>query len=221
MGYTAIISLLHQAVVPFEPVLLKKEKKNAAEAGLEFISIPFLPWVSENENSIDSLRNLIKKANGKYYVHCYLGIDRVAAATGIIIQEGKAIAQSDTAAQSLYSKRKFERGNVIELEKDVFIGPLLTKEEYFFVISNFKQVVFLRDPQEPGSNMLIADEQKWLDPFKIPLKILDVTEGSSNAKMQNMVNSVKALPRPVFIHAFSGTDKILFLFKEAYNKSPE
>ena len=89
MDYTSIISLLHPAVVPFEPVLLEKERKNAKEAGLEFINIPLLPWISDNNNSIDSLRRFVRNARGKYYVHCYLGVDRIAAASRIITQEGK------------------------------------------------------------------------------------------------------------------------------------
>ena len=220
MGYTAVISLLHPAVVPFEPALLVKEKKNAAEAGLEFIHIPLLPWVSENENSIDSLRRLIKNAHGKYYIHCYLGVDRVAAATRIINQEGKAIINKDNEKKdSLILKKKFERGNVTELEKGVFIGPQLTKEEYFFVISNFQQVVALRNFSEPDSKLVSEAEEKWLQPYKIPLKTFEVNEKTSPAKMQEIVNAVRALPRPVFIHEFFTHDKEIVLFQELYKKS--
>ena len=220
MGYTAIVSLLHPAVVPFEPALLEKEKKNAAKAGMEFISIPLLPWVSDNENSIDSLRRLIQNAHGKYYIHCYLGIDRIAAATRIISQEGKAMLDAgNDKKDSIILKRKFERGHVIEPEKGVFIGPQPTKEEYFFVISKFQQVVAFRNFSEPGSKEVSDEEEKWLQPFKIPMKIFEMNEKTSLAKMQKIVNAVKVLPKPIYIHGFFSIDKEIVLFEELYKKS--
>lgn len=90
-GYTGVISLLHPAVVPFEPALLEREKKEAQEAGLAFINIPLLPWISDNKEAIDSLRRLIRTAKGKYYVHCYLGKDRTNAAGRIIKQENSVM----------------------------------------------------------------------------------------------------------------------------------
>lgn len=220
MGYNAVISLLHPAVVPFEPALLEKEKKNAAEAGLEFINIPLLPWVSDNENSIDSLRRLIQNANGKYYIHCYLGVDRIAAATKIIMQEGKAMQiEEGNKRDSLSRKTAFERGKVTELEKGVIIGPQLTKEEYFYVISNFKQVVALRDFSEPGTKTISAEEEKWLQPYKISIKTFEVNENTAPARMEEIVAGVKTLPKPIFIHGFFSTDKALVLFEEIYKKS--
>ncbi|MEJ7822683.1 MAG: hypothetical protein WKF85_10205 [Chitinophagaceae bacterium] len=219
-GFTAVVSLLHPAVVPFEPVLLEKEKKNAAEAGLEFISIPFLPWVSENENSIDSLRSLIKKGQGKYYVHCYLGLDRIAAASRIINQEGKTMIHFDRGKKdSLILKKKFERGNVVEIEKDVFLGPQLTKEEYFFVIGNFRQVAALRNLKDPEIKIHVEEEEKWLQPFKIPIQIFEVNGQTSATEMQKIVNAVKSLPKPLFIHGFFTDDKEIILFEDTYRKS--
>ena len=219
-GFTAVVSLLHPAVLPFEPVLLEKEKKNAAKVGLEFISIPFLPWISDNEQSIDSLRRLIQKGHGKYFVHCYLGLDRIAAASRLIMQEGKTINHFDTVKKdTLFLKKKFERGNVVEIDKDVFLGPQLTKEEYFFVIGNFRQVVALRNMKDPEIKIHADEEEKWLQPFKIPIQIFEVNGQTTAKEMEKIVTSIKLLPKPLYIHGFFTGGKEIILFEDTYRKS--
>ena len=47
-GYTAVISLLHPAVVPFEPKLIADETAAAERVGIEFIHLPMLPWIADN-----------------------------------------------------------------------------------------------------------------------------------------------------------------------------
>ncbi|MBA3675416.1 MAG: hypothetical protein H0W75_10775, partial [Chitinophagaceae bacterium] len=83
-GYTAVISLLHPGVVPFEPRLIAQEQKDVKKAGIELIQIPMLPWIVNNLKSIDSLKKIVATARGKYYIHCYLGKDRVNVARRII-----------------------------------------------------------------------------------------------------------------------------------------
>jgi len=73
-GFTAVVSLLHPAVVPFEPTLIARERKLAEEFGLEFIHAPMLPWLGDNAETLDLLRELAGRDNGRYYVHCYLGV---------------------------------------------------------------------------------------------------------------------------------------------------
>lgn len=219
MGHTAIISLLHQAVVPFEPLLIEKERKNAEIAGLQFIHIPFLPWISDNENSIDSLRKLVKKASGKYYIHCYLGVDRITAATRIINQEGEALMGVGTKNGAKLLRDKFERGVVTILEKDVYLGPQLTKEEYFDVIGEFEQVVSLSDVKNPEVKSRTIQEEKWIRPFKIPFKVIDVNANTSKARITEIVNEIKTLPKPIYIHGFFSDDTKIILFKTIYLES--
>ena len=57
-GYTAVISLLHPAVLPSEPILLDRKRAHLERIGLELIHIPMLPWVRENEDSIERIREL-------------------------------------------------------------------------------------------------------------------------------------------------------------------
>jgi protein tyrosine phosphatase (PTP) superfamily phosphohydrolase (DUF442 family) len=217
-GYTAIISLLHPAVVPFEPSLLEKERNNAKEVGLEFIHIPLLPWISENQQSIDSLRQLIKNGKGKYYMHCYLGKDRVNAAARIVKQENREMQDYGVAKkESGLLDKEFERGPVVELEKDVYLAPLPTKEEYLDVVVEFQQVVSLSDLKNEEAKKRNNEEQQWLKPYNIPFKVFDVSAATSKAQMQEVVKQVKAMPKPIFIHGFFADDKEMLLFKSLYS----
>src|SRR5690349_17815869 len=71
--YTAVISLLHPAVIPFEPQLMAREDEAAAHAGIQVIHLPMLPWVSDNAAALAKVRDLARARTGRYYVHCYLG----------------------------------------------------------------------------------------------------------------------------------------------------
>src|SRR5689334_9029878 len=47
-GYTSVISLLHPAVVPFEPELLKQEETLLKKYNMQLIKAPMLPWLENN-----------------------------------------------------------------------------------------------------------------------------------------------------------------------------
>ncbi len=220
-GYTGVISLLHPAVVPFEPKLLAEEKENAATADIKFYNIPLLPWISENEESIENLRKLIRGAKGKYYVHCYLGKDRVNVAKLIILQESKKkIEGAETQARSLDSIPAFERGKIYKLGENTFFTPMPTKEEYFgyIIAAGYKQIVSLQNLDEPGSGEGIKEEQQWLAPYKIAFKVFNTGASISEAEMSKVVDSVKLLPKPIVIHTFKSEQPEAQLFLKLYNK---
>jgi dolichol kinase len=83
-GYT-VVSLVHPAILPFEQRLLDIERGWAEEAGVPFISIPMMPWISQNEQAIADLQRLAVEGEGRYYVHCWFGYDRTLSARQIII----------------------------------------------------------------------------------------------------------------------------------------
>ena len=131
-GYNGVVSLLHPMVVPAEPVLLNKELKIAKSLGLKVISIPMLPWISENEEAIGKIKKLAQTAKGKYYVHCSLGRDRAGVFKKIIETENQQILiKSSIKHNQITVEKPFERGSVYVLSKDIYFTSYPTDEELF------------------------------------------------------------------------------------------
>ena len=101
-GVTAVISLQHPAVLPFEPASIEAEKKAARAVGVRFIHAPMLPWVSENQAALEQIRRIAQSGAGVYYVHCGLGRDRtnvvrrMLAADGVSTATHRSIAKAST-----------------------------------------------------------------------------------------------------------------------------
>ena len=81
-GVTSVISLQHPGVI-IEREGISAEKDVAGKLHLNFIQAPMLPWVSDNEASLEKLRVIARTGKGLYYVHCGLGRDRVNVAKRI------------------------------------------------------------------------------------------------------------------------------------------
>ena len=219
-GFTAIVSLLHPAVVPFEPKLLSEEREIAKKNGLEMISIPMLPWVSDNTASIDSFRKFIRTAKGKYYIHCYLGKDRVNVARRMIEQENATALNFEKSLghRSIDSIKQFERGTIYKLAEQVYLSPMPTKEEYigYVIATDFKQVVSLSDPAEPEARTSNANEAKLLASYQVDYKVFNVPANASEQRIQQIIDSVKHLPKPVLVHSFKTDQPIAQIFLKLY-----
>lgn len=220
-GYTIVLSLLHPAVVPFEPKLLDEEIENAAQVGIQLVSIPLLPWITDNEEAIDSLRRLIRSTKGKYYIHCYLGKDRVNVAKLVIQQESKLniVGANLNQPRSLDSIAEFERGKIHKLVGNTYLIPMPTKEEYFgyIIAAGYKNIIAFKDFRDVGAAESIKEERLWLDPYKIPLKVFNVPNDISEARMKLIVDSVKSLEAPRVVHSFRSDGADSELFMRLYN----
>src|SRR5260221_13469734 len=82
-GVTAIVSLQSPAGVG-EISGIAEGRKTAAREGLRFIEAPMLPWVSDNAESIEKIKQLALHGTGTYYVPSGLGRDRVNIAEPVI-----------------------------------------------------------------------------------------------------------------------------------------
>jgi protein tyrosine phosphatase (PTP) superfamily phosphohydrolase (DUF442 family) len=206
-GFTAVISLLHPAVVPFEPKLINDEKQATASVGIQFIQIPMLPWVSQNQDAVDKIKELIKNKQARYYVHCYLGKDRVSVVKKIIQDNNGVVVDAGEFKETrkLDDISVFERGDIVKLEDQVFFTPFPTDEEYFGYILNgtYKQVVSLLNPENPEDTLFINKEEKLMKDFKIAYQLLPVpSEPYDPIALMDIVKRVKTLPKPLVIHAF-------------------
>jgi phytol kinase len=208
-GYTAVISLLHPAVIPFEPKLLADEKKASNKVGIELIHIPMLPWISENEEGRNQIRALAESGQGRYYVHCYLGKDRVNVVKRII-ESTKTSAQTEYVDMIPSSRRfqdisSFERGEIIYLEDDVYLTPYPTDEEYFgYVLAgSIKQVVSLLNPDNPDDKAFISKEKELLSEHEILFRLFPISLTQYNPReILEFTAKLKQMPRPLLIHGF-------------------
>jgi len=204
-GYTAVISLLSKAVVPFEPVLLAREEKAALETGLELIHIPMLPWISSNDHVTQKLKELARRGPGKYYVHCYLGKDRVSVFKRLLAAaSGGAVKGPDTAsARTLKGVKNFERGAVTELGKDVYLTPYPTDEEFFGYIINgtVETLVSLLDPANPENLPWIKKEAAIAEKYGLKLASYPWLALDADGK-RAAVREIRGARKPAVVHAF-------------------
>jgi hypothetical protein len=220
---TAIVSLLHPAVVPFEPKLLNDEKQLTESIGLELIHIPMLPWVSENKNAITEIIKLADGGKGKYYVHCYLGKDRVNVVKRIIRRYSSSITElNKDSIRTLESITFFERGDIVKLDEGVYLTPYPTDDEMFTYLLNgsVKQVVSLLNPDHPPDTMWINKEKRIYETHFMPFEIIPLKSSFNSAnRLMEIVERTKQMPRPLVIHAFLSKSSRTREFVKAYKLS--
>lgn len=224
-NYTAVISLLHEAVVPFEPKLLNDEKENCEEVGIQLINIPMLPWISENESALKKLEDFALNNKGKFYLHCYLGKDRVNLAKRIIETANAEIKiKSQLQARSITDLSKFERGEIIKLDENVYVTPYPTDDEFLGYVLNgsFKNIISLFDPKNPKDTLWTNKEKKLCQTFKIPLQFFPFDEPRpAKKKLESLTKLALESEHPLLIHGYASDSPQVKSFVEYYNSSKE
>ncbi|MDQ6771091.1 MAG: hypothetical protein M3Z54_14010 [Gemmatimonadota bacterium] len=203
-GVTSIISLQHPGVV-IEREGISAERDATAKLHLNFIQAPMLPWVSNNDESLEKLREIARTGKGKYYVHCGLGRDRVNVARRIIEAEGSKIALSgDVKTATGFGDRPdpFERGSLAHLESGKWLIPYPNKHEMFGFILGGQAgtVVSLLDPTDPEQASWNAEMDKLLKQYAIPF-IMRPLPANDVARATDIAKEVKAMPQPVTVIA--------------------
>lgn len=216
-GYTAVISLLHPLVVPFEPKLIADGRAAAARTGINYINVPMLPWVGDNSESLAEIERLARQSRGKrYYVHCYLGKDRVRLVKRLIqeIDPGARIAVSEELDQHLGTRLladvpRFERGAVVQVDRDVYLTPYPVDDEYMSYIlpGTHGHVVSLLDPDNPEDRPWIDKEQALLRSTRVSFELRPLPlERYDPEQALVLAREAALMPRPFVVHAFLGVD---------------
>ena len=204
-GYT-IVSLLHPAVVPFEPKLLNDEKQLAEKVGIPLIHVPMLPWISGNAEALATIRQLASDPTRHFYVHCYLGQDRVRVVRRALEQSGVAVPlESRKAAYSIRERKTFERGRVYRLGSDVYVTGYPTDDEFLrYVLSGeIHQVVALLDPNDPEERSAIDRERLLLKQHGVPFEFIPARKNRFDPRrIRDAVRHVSRMPKPALVHAF-------------------
>ena len=203
-GVTAIISLQHPGVI-IEREGISAERDAAKKLHLDFIQAPMLPWVSDNEESLEKLRQIARTGKGKYFVHCGLGRDRVNVAKRIIEAEGIKIAQNSgvkTATGFADRPDPFERGSLAHLEPGKWLIPYPNKHEMFGFILGGQAgtVISLLDATDPEQAAWNAEMEKLLKEYAIPFVMRPLPQNDV-ARATEIAKEVRAVPQPATVIA--------------------
>jgi protein tyrosine phosphatase (PTP) superfamily phosphohydrolase (DUF442 family) len=227
-GFTGVISLLHPAVVPFEPSLLSDEQKATKDANIELVKAPMLPWIGDNSASLKKIEDIVKSGKGKFYVHCYLGKDRVNVVKNLIakVSGGNSGIESEIghSSRTFETMKRFERGDIYKLDEEIYMTPFPTDEEFlsFFLAGKVKSVVCMLENNEDNIKW-IEKEKKELQKTSVVYKLHPLRENASDQEMAAIVKSIQDLPKPLVVHSWSTkfSDNIRFrkIFSQATNKS--
>lgn len=203
-GVTSVISLQHPGVV-IEREGISAEKDATKRLRLTFIQTPMLPWVSDNEASLEKLREIARTGKGKYYVHCGLGRDRVNVAKRVIEAEGKKVSLSgDIKAGLNFADRPdpFERGSLSHFDHAKWLVPYPNKDEMFgFILGGQAgSVVSLLDPADPQQAAWNKEMEIVMKEYAIPFTMRPLPANSPSGAVA-IAKEVKGMRAPVTVIA--------------------
>jgi hypothetical protein len=206
-GVTAVVSLQHPAVVPFEPAGIAAEQQAAKEVGIEFIHAPMLPWVASNEESLEKIKELARSGHGHYYVHCGLGRDRTNVVRRMLEGQGAAVSAGGTTAATDYRQRLaqrgalMERGEFREIDKDVWLVPYPNEHELYghMLAGQVKHVLVLLDSYSPEQAQWIGHLKQVFAQYQVPATFETLAPGQL-ARTADLAAFARArLPRPLAV----------------------
>lgn len=205
--YTAVVSLQHPAVLPFEPPGIAEETRAAGEIGLTFIHAPMLPWISANDASLAKIRSLAREGAGRYYVHCGLGRDRANVVKRMLEREGVEVEAGDGfmtartfAIRHAEGNKPMERGQVKLLGEDVVLIPFPNKHEMFgnMLSGQVAHALVLLDESDPQQAPWVAEARARFEEFHVAYSV-EALQPRDEVHGQAIVRKAATLPKPLVI----------------------
>lgn len=206
-GVTAVVSLQSPAVL-VEISGISEERSATAREGLTFIEAPMLPWVSDNTESLEKIKQLALHGKGTYYVHCGLGRDRVNIAKRVIeaLEPQSAVhvaSTSDIKAAAGFERRTemFERGMPMKVRDGFWVVPYLNEAEFYgFILQGQPgNVVLVLDPSNPEQRGWLADAEKKMKQYAVAYTFMPYPAAKGDTSTSGIVAKVRSLPLPVTV----------------------
>lgn len=144
-----VISLLNPAI-PYEAQLFAEEQKNAADYGMELYNFPMSSILGQTfgndyEKNARAAATLINSLDQRVYIHCYLGVHRVAHVIEL------ARAESDKKVFTLHAHTKWS---------DQTFEPTFQKALQQYKIGDYAGVIALI-PEQPDLNTSSKNLLGW------------------------------------------------------------
>ena len=203
-GVTSVVSLQSPAVF-VEISGINAERDATARAGLKFIEAPMLPWVSDNTESLEKIRQLALHGTGTYYVHCGLGRDRVNIVKRVIEalepQSGaKVTASVGLKAAAGFERRTepFERGMPMKVRDGAWVVPYLNEAEFYgFILQGQPgHLVLVLDPSNPEQRGWMADAEKKMKQYEVPYTFMPYPGTKGDTSTSAILAKVRSLTPP-------------------------
>ncbi len=203
-GITSVISLQHPGVI-VEREGISAERDATKRLGMTLIQAPMLPWVSNNAASLQKLRMIARRGQGKFYVHCGLGRDRVNVAKRVIEGEGTKVAvAADLKEAPSFSDltEPFVRGSVAHVDSGKWIIPFPDEHEMFIYLLGGQgaRVVSLLDTTDKTQAEWQSLMERQLREGVVPFTAMPLRGGNAR-RAREIARAIHAMPERVTIVA--------------------
>lgn len=196
-----MISLQHPSVV-VEMRGIAREKEATKRLGLPLIQAPMLPWVSDNETSLEKIRDLVRSGRGKYYVHCGLGRDRVNVVRRVVESMSSsgdvrlAKANDLVEAKGLEQRSEpFQNGRLFQLRPGVWLTPMPNRMELSDVLFGADgRVLLVLEPRDSAQQAWSAEAQRQLRSYLVHFDVIPFTadDASDPSRVAMLVNRIQS-----------------------------
>lgn len=206
-GVTSVVSLQSRAVL-VEISGIKEERGAAAREGLAFIEAPMLPWVSDNTESLEKIKQLALHGKGTYYVHCGLGRDRVNIAKRVIEalepQSSAHVASSNDIKSAAGFERRtemFERGMPMKVKEGFWVIPYLNEAEFYgFILQGQPgHLVVILDPSRAEQRGWLANAEKKMKQYAVAYTTMSYPASTGDTSTRTVVAKLRSFTGPVTV----------------------
>ena len=206
-GVTSVVSLQSPAVL-VEISGIREERGAAAREGLAFIEAPMLPWVSDNTESLEKIKQLALHGKGTYYVHCGLGRDRVNIAKRVIEalepQSSAHVASSNDIKSAAGFERRtemFERGMPMKVKEGFWVIPYLNEAEFYgFILQGQPgHLVVILDPTNPEQRGWLANAEKKMKQYAVAYSTMPYPATARDTSTKAILAKLRSFTGPITV----------------------
>ena len=206
-GVKTVVSLQSPAVV-VEISGINEERDATARVGLKFVEAPMLPWVSDNTESLEKIKQLALHGKGIYYVHCGLGRDRVNIAKRVIEalepqSAAHVAASSDVLAAAGFERRTemFERGMPMKVREEFWVIPFLNEAEFYGFILQGRpgHLLVVFDPSNAEQRAWLADAEKKMKQYAVAYTAIPYPAVAGDTSTAAIVAKLRSFTGPVTV----------------------
>ena len=213
-GVTTVVSLQSPSVL-VEISGINEERGATARTGLTFLEAPMLPWVSDNTEALEKIKQLALHGKGIYYVHCGLGRDRVNIVKRVIEalqpQTGARVAATSglqSAAGFERRTERFERGMPMKVREGEWVVPLLNEAEFYgFVLQGQPgHLLIVLDSTNVAQRAWLVDARKKMSAYAVRYDLVQYPGARGDSSTASVLAKIRALKPPFTVMVPSMTE---------------